>query len=207
MVYYNYAQFNPNAVTSGKIQVINNQFKDKYIGSTWQNPYETKQVFAIAPSVRTYKGFNLSIKMPTNLWLTNITETVQNIQIDANDGLGYRTTTFGQNLSVIYTTAGLKSWKYKIILSNGQILYSHSKIIIEKGLVTVPHRDAQGSEYPIMPMANTNPPEGKIKALGKKIITAIKTHNGILGSAKLVIDYASTDGKIRRLAGSKLRQG
>jgi len=120
---FNYAQFKTDAVTSGKLQVINNQFKDKYIGATWQNPYDTKLTFAIAPSVRKYKGYTFSIKIPSNLWLTNVTETIQSIQIDANDGLGYRTTTFEQNLSVAYTTSGLKHWYYKVTLSNGQILY------------------------------------------------------------------------------------
>ena len=32
---YNYSQFRTDAVTSGKLQVINNQFKDKYVGNIW----------------------------------------------------------------------------------------------------------------------------------------------------------------------------
>ena len=80
-LYYNYAQFASNAVSTGKLQVINNQFIDRYISGSWQNPYETKQVFAIAPSVRTYKGFNFSIKLPSNIWLTNSTQPILNIQI------------------------------------------------------------------------------------------------------------------------------
>ena len=58
---FNYAQFKTDAVTSGKLQVINNQFKDKYNGATWQNPYDTKLTFAIAPSVRKYKGYTFFI--------------------------------------------------------------------------------------------------------------------------------------------------
>uniref|UniRef100_UPI0040498DDA T9SS type A sorting domain-containing protein n=1 Tax=Flavobacterium sp. TaxID=239 RepID=UPI0040498DDA len=195
-LFYNYAQFNVNAVTSNKLQVINNQFKDKYIGSTWQNPYETKQVFAIAPSVRKYKGYNLSIKFPANLWFTNATQSVQNIQIDANDGLGYRTTTFGQILSVTYTSSGLKSWKYKITLNNGQILYSHSKIIIEEGLVTIPHIDSYGANQIIKQPTTNN--LSNTNELGRKNIIATKDYNGSFGSAKVVIDYASADRKIRR---------
>lgn len=195
---YNYAQFNPNAVTSGKLQVINNQFSDKYIGTTWQNPYETKQVFAIAPSVRKYKGYNLSVKLPANLWLTNDAQSVQNIQIDANDGLGYRNFTFGQNLSIAYTTAGLKNWKYKITLTNGQTLYSHSKIIIEEGLVTLPHVDSSGSNEFRTQQTVLNTTTTTSNALGRKNITATKAYNGSFGSAKVVIDYASPDHKIRR---------
>jgi hypothetical protein len=189
---YNYSQFKTDAVTSGKLQVINNQFKDKYVGTAWQNPYDTKQTFAIAPSVRSYKGYNLSIKIPQNLWLTNITQTVQSIQIDANDGLGYRTITFGQNLSVAYTTSGMKHWYYKVTLSNGQIVYSHSKISIEEGLVTIPHINSSGgSLYEKTALTNSS-------ALGRTNITATLPYNGSYGSAKVVIDYASADRKIRR---------
>ena len=191
---FNYAQFKTDAVTSGKLQVINNQFKDKYIGATWQNPYDTKLTFAIAPSVRKYKGYTFSIKIPSNLWLTNVTETIQSIQIDANDGLGYRTTTFGQNLSVAYTSSGLKHWYYKVTLSNGQILYSHSKIIIEEGLVTTPHSSGESNLRTSQGVATSSTASG----LGRKDITATLAHNGSFGSAKVVIDYASADRKIRR---------
>ena len=191
---FNYAQFKTDAVTSGKLQVINNQFVDKYIGGTWQNPYDTKQTFAIAPSVRKYKGYTFSIKIPSNLWLTNVTETIQSIQIDANDGLGYRTTTFGQNLSVAYNSSGLKHWYYKVTLSNGQILYSHSKIIIEEGLVTTPHSSGESNLRTSQGVATSSTASG----LGRKDITATLAHNGSFGSAKVVIDYASADRKIRK---------
>ncbi len=191
---FNYAQFKTDAVTSGKLQVINNQFRDKYIGTTWQNPYDNKLTFAIAPSVKMYKGYTFSIKIPSNLWLTNITQTVQSIQIDANDGLGYRTTTFGQNLPVAYTTSGLKHWYYKVTLSNGQILYSHSKIIIEKGLVTTPHVSGGSNLRTVQGIATSTTATG----LGRKDITATLAYNGSFGSAKVVIDYASADQKIRR---------
>lgn len=193
---YNYAQFKTDAVTSGKLQVVNNQFKDKYIGSTWQNPYDTKLTFAIAPSVRKYKGYNFSIQLPSNLWLTNLTQTVQSIQIDANDGLGYRTTTFGQNLSVTYTTSGLKHWLYKVTLSNGQILYSHSKIIIEEGLVTTPHIGSSGGNTLKSTQSITT--NSTTPALGRQDITATLAYNGGYGSAKVIIDYASADRKIRK---------
>lgn len=64
---FNYSQFKTDAATTGKLDVINNQYKDKYNNGVWQNPYDSKQVFAIAPSVRMYKGHNFSIKIPQNL--------------------------------------------------------------------------------------------------------------------------------------------
>jgi len=171
--YFKYNRFADNAYPS-KLNYSNNQFSDKFIGSTWQNPYDTKLTFAIAPSVRTYKGYSFSIKMPNNLWLTNVTQTVQSIQIDANDGLGYRTTTFRQNLSVAYTTSGLKHWYYKVTLSNGQILYSHSKILIEEGLVTTPHISG-GSNLRTSQAVATNPTEPEY---GRQDITATLAYNG-----------------------------
>lgn len=177
---FNYSQFKTDAATTGKLDVINNQYKDKYNNGVWQNPYDSKQVFAIAPSVRTYKGYNFSIKIPQNLWLTNVTQAIQSLQINVDDGLGYRNIAFGQNLAVDYTSNGIKHWLYKITLSDGQTLYSHSKIYVEEGVLTSGQATA------------TNPLFGRVD------INATTPYNGSYGSAKVVIDYASADHKIRK---------
>ncbi|TRX39399.1 hypothetical protein [Flavobacterium restrictum] len=177
---FNYSQFKTNATTTGKLDIVNNQYKDKYTNGIWQNPYDSKLAFAIAPSVRTYKGYNFSVRFPQNLWITNTTQTIQSLQIDTDDGLGFRNITFGQNIAVAYTNTGIKHWLYRMILSDGKILNSHSKIFVEEGVLTSGQPTA------------TNPVYGRVD------ITATTAFEGSYGSAKVEIDYASADHKIRK---------
>lgn len=197
---YNYAQFKPDAVPTGKLLVINNQYKDKYIAGIWQNPYDVKQTFAIAPSVRLYKGLKFSVKLPQNLWFTNFSQTVSSIQIDVSDGLGYRNIPFGQNLQVTYASSGIKRWFYKLTLSTGQIVYSHSKVVIEAGLVTIPHVNSSGGGTATLSSQASiaSPVPTSAATLGRTNITASLPYSGSVGSAKIVIDYASSDRKIRK---------
>ena len=111
--------------------ITNNKLYDKYINGVWQNPYDEKQVFAIAAPVLKYNSLTMQVQLPSSLWYTNQGSLVQSVAIDFNDGLGYQAITFGQLKTVTYTQPGTKEWKYKLTLTNGQVLYSHSKIFID----------------------------------------------------------------------------
>jgi len=54
--------------------------------------------------------------LPANLWFTNSVSLVSKIQVDAGDGLGYRTITTGTPLPVMYADTGLKTWDFKVFL-------------------------------------------------------------------------------------------
>jgi hypothetical protein len=88
----------------------------------------------MTPSISKYKGLNFQVKLPSNIFLTNYPSTIQNIQVDFSDGLGYRVASYNQLLNVTYAQANIYIWKYKITLTNGQTLLSHSKIEIEDGI-------------------------------------------------------------------------
>ncbi|WP_372745991.1 hypothetical protein, partial [Lutibacter sp.] len=93
---------------------------------------EEAQVFAISSPILKYKGLTVNVELPQSLWYTNQSSTIQSIAIDFNDGSGYVHITFGNNYSLVYTKEGVYDWVYKLTLSNGQVLYSYSKIIIEE---------------------------------------------------------------------------
>ncbi|MCD9580957.1 hypothetical protein [Tenacibaculum maritimum] len=148
-LYYKYAKFKDIALSKNLIRYDNGKFYDnqilspqkslnKVIGSTLQTPYETKQTFAITPAIQKYSGLNLQVKIPSAIFYSNYTSQIQSIQIDFNNGNGYITIPFNQNITVNYTTEGVKTWRYKLNLTNGTNLYSHSKINIEKGFKTIP---------------------------------------------------------------------
>lgn len=128
---YNYARFRDDALQSNLISVQNDQVFDRYINGIWQNPYQTEKAFALSPSTEVYEGKSLQVVLPSNLWQTNIASEVSNISIEFEDGQGYRILIPGQLLSVNYTDTGMKVWKYRLQLTSGQYLYSHSLVKIK----------------------------------------------------------------------------
>lgn len=129
-LYYKYNEFKPDA-PNNTITITNGKLYDKFVNGVWQNPYNEKQVFAMASPIIKFNKLAMQVQLPSSLWYTNQATNVQSIAIDFSDGLGYQTTTFGQIKNVSYAAPGLKEWKYKLTLTNGQILYSHSKIFID----------------------------------------------------------------------------
>lgn len=193
--YFKYNRFADNAYPN-KINYSNNKFSDKFVGSVWQNPYEEKQLFAMTTSIAKYKGLNFQVKLPSNLFLTNYPALVQNIQVDFSDGLGYRTVTYNQLINVSYTQANTYTWKYKITLTNGQTLLSHSKIEIEAGLnaieMNTPTSFSQlSSSQLVTSQAIIQPPPANLTPYYKRTITATTSYNGYYGSATIYIRYAS----------------
>ena len=87
-----------------KINYFLNRFSDKYVNGVWQDPYKEKQLFAMAPSTAKYKGFNFSVKLLANLFFSNYPANIQSIQIDFEDGLGYRTVAYDQLGKTLYYT-------------------------------------------------------------------------------------------------------
>ena len=183
--YFKYNRFADNAFPN-KINYSNNQFSDKFVGSVWQNPYEEKQLFAMTTSIAKYKGLNFQVKLPSNLFLTNYPATIQNIQVDFADGLGYRIVAQNQLVNVNYIQANIYTWKYKITLTNGQTLLSHSKIEIEDGLKT---RDFTSPTTALT--AQTTTATVDLSAYAKTTVTATTQYNGLHGSATVYIRFAN----------------
>tara|TARA_R110001606_G_scaffold162422_1_gene306480 strand:+ start:182 stop:484 length:303 start_codon:yes stop_codon:yes gene_type:complete len=92
----------------------------------------------MAPAIQKYDGLNFYINIPSSIFYSNHSTEIQTIAIDFDNGNGYITTPLDQDIAVSYTTAGTKIWKYKLTLTNNMVLYSHSKIQVEKGIKTIP---------------------------------------------------------------------
>ncbi|CAM1363444.1 conserved exported protein of unknown function [Tenacibaculum soleae] len=201
-LYYKYSKFKDIALSKNLITYGNGKFYDNLIlspqkglnkvidlnnnGGTLQTPYETKQTFAITPAIQKYSGLNLQIKIPSAIFYSNYTNQVQSIQIDFNNGNGYVTIPFNQNIAVNYTTEGVKTWKYKLNLTNGTNLYSHSKIKIEKGYETY----AYGSKNQQRTTSNG------VARYPSRRITATDSYLGRKSSVTLTIDDANGDNEI-----------
>ena len=124
-LFYNYSKINANALANNKIVVANDKYDDKYINGVWQNPYESKQAFAITSSVIMLNKNTVDVVLPATLWHTNAS--VTEIAIDFGNGTGYKNITNGSVATTTYTTAGVYTWTYRI-LTNGQYKYCRQKV-------------------------------------------------------------------------------
>ena len=190
-LYFKYNKFNDTAYPS-LLNYNDNQFSDKFINSVWQNPYDEKQLFVMTPATTNFKGLDLKVKLPANLFLSNYPATIQNIQIDFSDGLGFRSVPYDQLISVSYTVANTYTWQYKITLTDGETLFSHSKVVIEEGLDELPS-SAGSFTARVNASARTS-----ITGYEKVTITATTPYNNGYGSATLYIRYAYGGNTIRK---------
>lgn len=193
-LFFNYSKFDENAYPS-KLNYTNNQFSDKFTSGVWQNPYIQKQVFAISPAVNTQNELNLKVKLPSNLFLSNNSAGIQNIQIDFSNNQGYQVVNYNQLINVNYSAEGYYTWRYKLTLTNGQILNGHSKVKIGNPIVG----ECINCEAPIGPYLKTASTQTNYDKADDKIpITATTPYKNQFGKAVLHINYASPDHQIRK---------
>ena len=187
-LYFKYSRFVPNAYTAGKLTYSNGMIYDKFNNGVWQNPYEELKTFAMTSPITAYTGLNLKVKLPQSLFYSNSTNEIQKIEIDFEDGLGYRPAVYNQLLNLNYAVEGNKTWKYKLTLTNGQTLLSASKIVIKAGINFTPITEAQANAR----TANT--------ACGfyNFDITSTNLFNGLPGKARIFVDDAGKDCKITK---------
>ncbi len=125
------------------------------------------------------------VKFPASLWYTNMGSQIQSVQIDFNNGGGFQILNPGQEKYIQYSAAGVKTWIYKLTLSTGEILYSHSKINVETGISS----RLYGSKT-----SHT----GNGLGVDTLHITATESYLGKFGKATVLINYGNTVGQIRR---------
>jgi len=75
-LYYKYNEFKPDA-PNNTITITNGKLYDKYVNGVWQNPYDEKQVFAIASPIVKYNNLTMQVQLPSSLWYTNQSSSVK----------------------------------------------------------------------------------------------------------------------------------
>ncbi len=179
---FQYNAIDPNAQANGKMQTVNGQLKDKYVNGVWQNPYQQLKTVAISPSTITYNLTYCSVVLPSNLFLSNISSQISSIQFNADDGLGYRALPYNTSLSLNYADTGWKHWMFKITLTSGQLLYSHSKVHFAN---TSNIAGSGGAGSRGVPDA-------------RRTITATESYNGAFGVADIIISYRNAGDRVLR---------
>ncbi|WP_299126758.1 hypothetical protein [uncultured Winogradskyella sp.] len=181
-LYYKYSRLREDAYPDD-ITINNDKLYDKYDNGVWQDPYETDDVFMMTAPILSYNYKNMIVKLPTNLWYTNQDAQVQSIAIDFNDGNGYQTLTLDQSINLSYTNEGTYDWDYKLTLTNNQVLYSHSKLIVGNQNAPIVSTKRLTTE-------SCNPANPESLAFDQIEFQGTQQFQGIANSATIQIAYA-----------------
>lgn len=172
------------ANTNGTLDVVNGQLKDKYSNGIWQNPYQQFTTLAVASSINYYELSYGAVRLPSNLWLSNMAGEVSSIQFNADDGQGYQTVQMDANIPFNYADTGWKHWVFRVNLTGGQQLYTHTKIHITNT------SNLAGSGGNNVAQRGTN--------LRRATVSATKAYNGVFGTARILISYRNDNDPVIR---------
>ncbi|WP_452221731.1 T9SS type A sorting domain-containing protein [Lacinutrix salivirga] len=87
---------------------------------------------AIASAIKNkHKGLNANYTLSTENIYNTTGKTIQNISVDFNDGLGFKTIALNENIAIQYNLPGKKTLQFKIELDSGELLLRKSTITIK----------------------------------------------------------------------------
>jgi len=128
IAFYKYEKYRDDAYSAGLVTVTNDQIHDKYNGTTWINPYETKYAFGATQMAYFTRSKSVTFQFSNSGLFTNITSGVV-YSADFNNGVGWTTLTSGSGYTINYTDTGYKEIKFRAVY-NGVTYLSHSLINI-----------------------------------------------------------------------------
>ena len=179
IIAYDYDVLKENSIADNLLYIQNNQLYD--VAGRTESPYEKKSVIALAPEDTLHQGMNVQFRINSELFFTNKSESVQNIQIDFDNGNGYQIISWNMTHTVNYTQTGEKELKYKLTFSDGSIEHGHSRFDIVS--------TSQLKSYP-----------ASISDFGSNL-TATKDYpsgSGNFGSGRIDISYGHNNGNVLR---------
>lgn len=84
-VFYKYARLKPD-LREDQLIMEGGVLHDSYINGVWQNPYEVKQSFVLTPIDNFYSGQEVAVQLPSDLWFSNMNDSIQGIEVDFDNG-------------------------------------------------------------------------------------------------------------------------
>lgn len=182
-LYYHYSRIRADALEEGLIQIIDEKkYEDVYKGTTWQNPYETLEVFAITLPHTEISNSTISLLLDDSEMRTNQATMVKSFAVDFGDGGGFQSLEMGALLDHQFEEDGDYIWTFHLKLTNGNFRYCRTPVKIT-GKAKQQTLTARNPEC-------TNPWE--------ETVTATKGYMGEKGVAKLQIAPAKECKKIHK---------
>jgi triacylglycerol esterase/lipase EstA (alpha/beta hydrolase family) len=93
--------------------------------------FEKKHISLTAPLRNSHKGLQTTFNLSASNVFNTTNHLIETIQIDFNDGSGFRNVNLNQNMVVNYTEAGKKIITFRLTLDNGEIITRQASIDIK----------------------------------------------------------------------------
>ena len=119
LIYSEYETFN-DVAKNNQLIYKNSDNKFQRIQSNL-DIFEHHQIFSAAALKPIQRGSEVTFNLATTLFFNTSNKTVNLLEIDFGDGVGYRTIQLDEDYNVVYETEGLKQISFKITLNNGDI--------------------------------------------------------------------------------------
>lgn len=180
-LHYHYNKLKDYALTNNLMTVSNEQLHD--VSGRVESPYESNELFAIAPIRQAAFTGNNSFIFRPELFLSNTSKTISSIAYK-KQGLGsYQIAAFNTPFAISYDTAGFYDIDIKISYTDNTILYGHTKIVVYE------NPNNAGARYG----TGTTPATSES-------VTATKEYLGQLATGDITIDLAANNntGQIRK---------
>ncbi len=130
-LYYHYAKFREDALDKGLIQVVDNKYyKDAYLNMEWQDPYETKEVFAITLPYTRINNSKIALLLEESEWRTNQGNLAASLAVDFGDGSGYEPLEMGKSVGHYFEQDGDYVWTFRLKLTDGTFRYCRTPVKI-----------------------------------------------------------------------------
>ncbi len=126
-IYCAYDRFKPSAMDSNLIS-FDNPFFHTVAGAS--SPFEQSQIFVASPADPIRYGLQQTVFFNSEWMFTNQPNPWQTLEVDVDDGLGWRTITPNDILAINYPFQGVKHWQTRVTLPSGDILLSVSTMDI-----------------------------------------------------------------------------
>lgn len=180
-LYYNYQQLKSTAISGNLMTVTNEQLYD--VAGRTQSPYDTKELFALAPIRQVaFKGNNQFI-MRSSMFFGNTGKTISTIEVSPKGTATYQLVTLNTPFTVNYDSAGFYNMNFKITYVGGVVKYGHTKITV----YNTPTSGGGGARFGYRYTTNES-------------VTATKAYLGTMGQGDITIELGknNTSGQIKK---------
>jgi hypothetical protein len=104
------------------------------------DPFDTASLFtATSLRDRTYQGEEVLFTLPARSFVTNRAETPARVELDFDDGRGYRTASFERGIRVSYATTGEKAIRLRLTDSSGAVRHASFVFDVQRLGTPAPH--------------------------------------------------------------------
>jgi hypothetical protein len=125
-----YAQIKDDAYSNNLLNFNNSNHKIYDVANRSQSPYQTEYLFAAAPLKSYDIPSTVSFVFNTNLVWANTGLSINQLQVNFDNGNGFVTLPANSPVSVSFTDSGFKRFTIKATLSNSQVVQCYSSYYV-----------------------------------------------------------------------------